>query len=68
VLAISDENLNALNDNAFVNNKLIVHEIDDKLKDVASAVNAYCQDANNPINLNNNNPTPKIAAVPNLQA
>jgi hypothetical protein len=68
VLAISDENLNALNDDAFVNNELIVYKIDNKLKDVASAVNAYCQDANNPINLNNNNPTPKIAAVPNLQA
>jgi hypothetical protein len=68
VLAISNENLDALDDNAFVNNELIVHEIDDELKDVASAVNASHQDANNPINLNDNDPTPKIAAVPNLQA
>jgi hypothetical protein len=41
VLAISNENLNALDNNAFVNDELIVYEIDDKLKDVASAVNAY---------------------------
>jgi hypothetical protein len=40
VLAISDENLDALDDNAFVDDELIVHEIDDELEDVASAVNA----------------------------
>jgi hypothetical protein len=39
VLAISNENLNALNNNAFVDDELIVYEINDELKDVASAVN-----------------------------
>jgi hypothetical protein len=68
VLAISNENLDALDDNAFVDDELIVHEIDNELEDVASAVNAYCQDANNPIDLDDNNPTPKMAAVPDLRA
>jgi hypothetical protein len=41
MLAISNKNLNALNNNTFINNKLIVYKINNKLKDVASAVNAY---------------------------
>jgi hypothetical protein len=68
VLAISDENLDALDDDAFVDDELIVHEIDDELEDVASAVNAYCQDANNPIDLDDDDPTPEMAAVPDLRA
>ncbi|KAF2827752.1 hypothetical protein CC86DRAFT_239963, partial [Ophiobolus disseminans] len=68
VLAISNEDLEAMPDDAFVDDEVVIHEIDEEAATAAADDVNESLDPNNPATFEDDDPTPEVAGVPDLHA